>query len=317
MNNPKTIYLDASAFKESACIKKLGFLIHDGLRSKKEESWFAFGTAFHKFRADIRSRVSVNLALASAINLYSPFAEKFLDEKDFRTIPNLTKACLSYYNQVFMADLLIPLQDADKKPLLEQKFAIECWKIFPALEALCEKYNIILLLSGTIDEIGSYLDRILIVDAKTSSQFYVAEELGKYSRSVQMMFYKMMVEHQFKLKDVGAMIDGVFFTKKKDTIDIAFQRSEIHEYDDKMMSHFKRQLEDTCVELITAVSTGFWKENIIACLSSTFSSGAKVGKCPFYDVCASPDEEIREHRLKRDFKVVDYNPLKFDDMNQE
>jgi hypothetical protein len=312
---PKIIYLDATAFKEALCLRKLAYLIIEGLRPKKEESWFAFGNAIHKFVAHLRTTKDYAGALCKALDFYRPTSER-LDDKDFRTLSVLNETCILYYSKVFRNDLFQPILDTKGNTLIEQKFAFPATDIFPEIAPLCKQLNIVIMLSGTVDEIGIQggNDEITIKDIKTSTSFYVKEYFENYNLSIQMMFYIMVVEHKLKIKDLGVIIDGIFFHRNGKNININFARSETIYYSDKQKEFFKRQLKLTIDGIILAYQESLYPENYLACDREKFGSQEKVGKCQFFQLCSSTDDEIRQFRKTRDFKTIEYNPLKFDEM---
>lgn len=304
----KILYLDASAFGESGCLRKLQFIMSDGLRSKDTSSALTYGTAVHKYVAHLRTTGKHDEASMLAMNFYLPHSLK-IKEKDFRTIVHLSKTLNGYYKNVYIGDAFNSIKK-DGVAQIEQKFAFPAVDIFPELSELMNMAGIIIILCGTVDDIGVVDgNNITIKDIKTSSEFRIYEYLEGYSISTQMMFYRMVVEHILGIKNVGVMIDGIFLNSLKPT---EFMRSRIFDYSDYQMERFKNGLRITIELIIKNFTQEKWQENYALCSSQKYQANT-VGKCPFFKLCSAFDDEIMMHHIKGEFRQVAYEPLRFDE----
>jgi len=305
----KLIYLDASAFKESACLERLRYVIDEGLRAKETSSALVYGTAVHKFIAELRHTGGYSKAIQEIINYYLPFSLD-IKEKDFRTALHLASTCKGYYEKVYKGDYFLPIKK-NGIAQIEQKFAFPATDIFPQFRDKLESMKLVIILSGTVDEIGVIEnDCITIKDIKTTTQWNIAEYLETYWLSTQMLFYILIVEHLLGIKNVGAMIDTIILSGTKPT---EFYRSEVMYYSEQKRASFKRQLEDTIDGIINNVETspGLWQQNFTVCDCAKFQS-EKAGQCSYFKLCKSEDEEIKASYKKAYFNTINYNPLEFD-----
>lgn len=316
------LFLDASAFKQATCLQRLKYIIVDGLTSAEFSSPLSYGTSLHKFVAKLRSSGGdYTVALTEGIKYYSPFAT-LVNAKDFRTVPHLIVACGLYYNRIYKTDTFQTLTVNDV-PLIEQKFAFPCTEIFPELEEVCKSSGVMILLSGTSDEIGTFeAGNFCIKDIKTmaTNPYYVMKNLESYKMSIQLMFYKMIVEHLLKLPNVGAFIEAVVTDNseqgKKGSYPISFARSEVFQYSEEQMMNFKFTLLNTLQDILTSKTDNFWPMNF-QCCSNSITVREKVGQCSFFNLCATTDDDLRKHYREKEFKVREFNPLKYDEIGLE
>ncbi len=103
----------------------------------------------------------------------------------------------------------------------------------------------------------------------------------------------------FKGKDVGGFIDGVFV---KSTGEVAFQRSNIILPSDKEMVEFEDMLLQFCCNI----------EGMINEIPAPTGKLLNLCKwCPFFNYCATENEDSRAHILNANFIQREYNPLNF------
>ena len=306
MNSPKPIiYLDASAFKESGCLRRLQYVIHDGLREKSTDMALIYGSAFHKFRATLRTTGETDKSLSEAIEFYNQSTKDIvIPDSEWRTLGHLLGTCSGYAQKVYNGDIFRPLKDKNDKFFIEQKFSFTYYE-----DDFCEIH-----LCGTIDELGVLEnDQIALCDCKTSSSFYKKESyLQNYSLSSQLMWYKMVAEQCLGLTNIGAFIDGVFLDKVRPS---AFCRSELFFYSTQQMDSLKRQIDRLCLDISDSVRHGnSWEMNYTQCDCAKFNSD-KADQCRFFPLCSQADESTKEMIINSKYTKKQYNPMLFGELD--
>jgi hypothetical protein len=275
----KTIFFDASAFKDSACEQRLANIIIHGFNGKTKSPSLAYGTASHKYRATLRAKGDYLTAFMEANKYYLPISIK-LPPEEWRNLAHLTKTCAAYKSVVYEQDTLVTSQqfiNGNATKLIEQKFAIKIY----------EDEEFVLMLSGTVDEIGTIQGQDVIVDCKTSSEYFnIAAALKVYQLSTQLMFYKYIVERLGLYKDVHCYIEGWFINKSSPT---KFEKSDVFIYPSAQMTRFEEQLQETINNIISAFKVKKYRKNFLICDCSKFET-EKVGLCRFFDLCANEND---------------------------
>jgi hypothetical protein len=314
MSKPE-YYFDASANKESACRRRLFLIIVAGYREKEQSPSLSYGSACHRYVETLRKTKDHQQGIIDACKYYAPYSSQWND-KEWRTLSHLMQSCGAYKNfydsDRDLQSVSLPI-DGVETVMVEQKFKL---KIF-------ENDFFILYLSGTIDEIGLYQKhKFVIIDRKTSSYYFkIDETLKMYQQSSQMLFYKYIAELSLNLKNLEVLIEGIFINSKEKTKIV--RTPEPFEYEPWRMKFFKDQLNETIKNLIvdlTDYHMRFYGQditdkeifpmNFLACDSSRYDKD-KIGACKFFNICANSDSGIREHMIKRDFIVKQYNPMMF------
>lgn len=318
-------YLDASAYKESNCLRSLFYTIVLGLRSIEPAPALSYGSAIHKYVSVLREGKGHEQGIAEAVKYYLPYSTQWND-KEWRTLEHLIKSCAvykSFYDndsELKSVKLKVPLYDNEfniisytEKVLIEQKF---CILIF-------ENDFFKLYLCGTVDEVALYDGHeIVIVDRKTSSYYFkIDETLKMYQQSSQMLFYKYIIEKVLGLSNIRVLIEGVFLNSQQKTKIV--RTNEPFLYEPWRVEHFKNQLEATIDKVIIDLTDLHFKYmgqdiltlpifamNYLCCDSVKYDSD-RIGACKYFNLCANSDDGIREFIMKKQFKKIPYEPLKF------
>ncbi len=306
MSDKTILYLDASAFKESGCDRRLKHIIVDGLRESGSAAALMYGTAVHKFIAHLRTTTDYKEALKITVAFYAPYSLE-LEPKEWRTLEHLLITCAGYYNNVYVPDVFSAMSyrnDEGKDVfLVEQKFA------FP----VHEDDSLIVMLCGTVDEVGMYADTktVCICDRKTSSSYFkVDETLSLYRKSTQLMFYKFVIEKKIpQFKNIPVFIDGIFLASNQKP---KFARSEMFEIPREDMERFESMLYDCIARIVKNFHANSWPKNFLLC-DSTRYNGDNVGACRHFPHCSISDPELSEYIRKTKYVTKPYNPLLFDE----
>jgi len=181
-----------------------------------------------------------------------------------------------------------------------------------------EDEHIIVRLCGTIDTIGKIKNGVYCIrDFKTTSKFKVNEYLSEYKMSKQLRFYtlalKLMAEHEpdsmlgrIGATPIGTRIDAIFLKPKASENE--YHSSDVFIFKDDTIAEFRAVLNSLIRKLSYHISSNYFpREGIV---NATCKSEYK---CKFYNVCGAP-AEMQDTLLNRDFKVVHYNPLKFNEV---
>jgi hypothetical protein len=205
------------------------------------------------------------------------------------------------YNKQYKYDSLQVLRDVYGKALVEQKF------MWPYMSS--DNYEVVLC--GTIDFIGLLNgSEYVIVDHKTTAVYKQQDYLDAYLMSVQLKFYKLMIDKLCKvvstnfadrLSDCGCMINGIFISKTG----AKFARSDVFYYSDKVMLEFEQLLNDKIKELIACCEAGTFPATGMI----TDSCNSAFGKCPYFYACSMPDEDSFNDWLTNNMTQKDYNPM--------
>ena len=296
----RIIYLDASAFKESLCLKRLEYITVVGYRDIFTSPALSYGTATHKYISALRTTTKHEIGIHDASKYFLPIAATYND-KEWRNLMHLFKTCAAYHQEVYMNDRLeaIKIKEGGNF-LIEQKFSIPVY----------EDNDFIVMLSGTIDEIGMLDGEFIICDRKTSSAYFAPEAaLEVYRASTQLMFYKYIAQKILKIPNIRCYIEGIFISSAQKT---KFIHSDIFDYDDVTMSRFEQMLNDCVANIIHCHKTQSWPKNFLCCDSSKFDVD-KVGKCRFFNLCVNDrDADIFKFMEEKQFIKRPYNPLLFD-----
>jgi len=281
--------LDASLFKQSACLRKIEYITQYGYREKVLSPSLGYGSAFHEYIKVLRRTGNPALAITAAVEFFRPV------EGDWRTLTHLVDTCTSYHAKVYIRDNFRAME-FEGHPLVEQKFS------FPYYES----EHLIVNLCGTIDEIGQMENNeITICDRKTSSMYKTDEYFKAYEMSPQLKFYVMITQMKLELKQIPAFIDAVFISENRPT---QFKRSELFYYTEEQILSLRRQIDRLIKDIEDAIKTKHWQQNITQCDKETYT---KDKLCKYFRVCSIADTELREHFIERDYIQIPYDPMTF------
>jgi hypothetical protein len=308
------VMLDASAFKESACIRRLFFTTVLGYRGKINANDIEFGTAFHRFKAHWRLHGDDGLheALTIAKEYYETTPMHVKYNKKYMTSDFLWNTCLGYYMKYREDNDLEKILDDDGKPLVEIKFAFPYY-----VDDVCE-----IIMTGTKDEFGKIKNGLYCIDdVKTSSASNISEYLEPYKLSPQLLFYNWAIVKYAeahpesiyrKAVDYGicGRIDGVFLHGKDKPVE--YIRSEVFRFNAKALREFDMLVSKRTMELVACIHD--WKNNKTFPIREGMLNEAcstKFGPCKYFAACATPDDVTCDIILNSNFIRQPYNPLLF------
>lgn len=310
--------IDASAMRESGCMRRLYWTTVSGYRGKIPANDMVYGSAFHKF-AELLDRTSGNVseALIAAHKIYQP-AHYFIKEtKSYLTLDHLTKTCMDYFSKVWLRKRErndeFELLWADGQPLVEKKFC------FPYMS--CPQFD--LLMSGTMDKLGKFRGGCYgIGDYKTTMswgdtlKYFHSYRLDPQFRIYTLMLYKLAemypgsVYEEMVRGRLSFFIEGVFYSKAQPTV---FERSEVFHIKKDALDRFEQILKQRVQMLAAHILQNLNTEEQIPFEEGTLNGNCqnKFGDCKFYNVCAAPDSVAQGHLLRNQFVQRYYNPLEF------
>lgn len=305
--------LDASAFKESSCIKRTFNTVIQGYKSRVNENVIEFGVAFHKFREMIRrDSTKFGEALLAAKQYYITTPKHTKKNKEYLTPDFLWTVCNAYYTK-YLCDRFKPKKHKGEA-LLELPFS------FPYLI----EDDVEILMAGTIDEIGNYGNSQLdiIMDAKTTGIWDVKEYFRGFKLSPQMIFYRWAIRKyaesfpnswvkEMDINDVGCVIDGIFYGGKEEG-NIQLLRSNVMLFPERLVQELDQLIRVKVQELLVHVRE--WLATGKVPMKYGMLNGAcetVYGKCKFFNSCCAPDEEAEQFLLEKDYVKGFYNPLAF------
>jgi hypothetical protein len=307
MTPPKLILkVNASALKESACMRRLYWIVVSGYKEKLNKNDVEYGSAFHEFVKSMKENPGrYDLAVAAATKRFDVPME-IKPEKVYMNSTHLLQTCMSFWENWVTKDQFETVKDAQGKPLVELKFSYPYYSDDQVEVQLC----------GTIDDIckhkhGTYALR----DYKTTSVYKTDEYLSAYALSSQLMFYRMVLDYysrtyptslfaEINKKDVACMIDAVFLRGKSAPVE--FKRSEVFIFNRTQMDEFEHLVYKKVMELVAIV-----KENKLPVREGMLNGACQTvyGHCKFFGACKQPDDVSAQHMLTRFFKQEPYDPL--------
>jgi hypothetical protein len=319
-NQPTTkpiIYVDASALKESNCNRRFIYTILYGFTNKQRHQNYttAYGSAYHKalemwYSREDNSNLQAfqDKCITAAQDYYAPYAPYISTrDREWRTPTHLVRSLKEYFKTYNVdAELMIPLRG-----VLESKFALP-YKSTPL-------YDIVLC--GTIDGIFDYQGEVVFMDHKTTSSWDKEKFFEDYNISVQMMFYRHIIE-KLTGRKLKCVINGIFGKKqtqaseKAKTFDgVIFERSRKIDYEDERMEEFLSWLyEEKLIGLESWLDKNFLysKNATIEPNSITmpnFSACHPKWGCPYFNICTVIPS--LQARALAGMSREPYEPLKF------
>ena len=291
------VKIDASLIKESSCERRLWYMLCRGLRKRNSNHKMEYGTAVHKALESFYSDGEKEKAVNTAIDHY---ADILVPDKDFRDLAHLVNQLNQYFNQ----DTGLEVRK-DPDPLLEMRFA------YPYKQT----EDLDILFCGTIDFVGTYFGRPVIVDHKSTAAYSPAAYFASYKVSPQLMFYNLIWNKLFPEEAVGCMINGLFLGRSNKN---KFERSEIYEFSRDRLEKFKAYIDDMVNRLIVRLRTlkvrDKWAEGLEAedvFLSNFSCCETRFGLCSFTPLCTANSANDRESIVNMDYVNKVYDPLQF------
>ena len=288
--------IDASLIKESACERRMWYRLCRGLRKRNSNHKMEYGTAVHKALESYYSDDDKEKAIDVAIDHY---ADVLVPDKDFRDLAHL----VNLLGQYFKEDTGLTVR-RDPEPLLEMRFA------YPYLQTP----ELDVLFCGTIDFVGTYFGRPVIVDHKSTASYGIASYFASYKISPQLMFYSLMWHKLFPEDNVGCMINGLFLGRSNKN---KFERSEIFEFSKDRLDKFQAYIDDLVVRIRSKLEI-YFKEPIVGgrdgediFLSNFACCETRFGLCAFAPLCTANSAADRESIVNMDYINKVYDPLQF------
>ena len=309
MNKKLIIRIDASALKESSCMRRFYWNTIGGYRSKLNTNDIEFGSAFHEFVKVMKQQPDNYAAAVKAAQDRYKVPMEMKSQKQYMTATYLTNLCISFWQEWVAKDDFETIV-RNGNPLVELKFSYPYYAD--------DKVEV--LLCGTIDDIckhkhGTYALR----DYKTTSVYDSTQYLSAYLLSPQLMFYKMIVDYygrtypnslfgELSQKNIACFIDGVFLAgaSKPPT----FKRSDVFIFNARQMAEFEQLVHKQVMSLVEYV-----KSEVLPIREGMINGACQTvyGKCKYFNACIQSDELGTQLTLNRHFIQVEYNPLKFGD----
>lgn len=308
-----TILLNASAYKRSACMRKLFNTVIMGYRKPINNISIEWGSSFHLFKAKFRELgPSGFLEAAEAAKEYflktphySSYQTKYLENPEY-----LWSACLAYYTR-YLNDDFETVKDDKGKPLIELKTALPYY--------VDDDVEVIMM--GTIDEIGKIKSGVYCVaDVKTTSMADVEKFFTNFRMSPQLLFYGWQVMQYAKAfpdsifnkivqSGFGYFIDGVFQRGKDKPVELV--RSDVKMYSQRDIDEMDYLIKKTTMELVDAVKE--YKATGVIPLRFGMLNGACSADfgCEYLPACATDDDITYELVMEQHFTQIPYNPANF------
>jgi hypothetical protein len=293
------VKIDASLIKESACERRLWYMLFRGLRKRNSNHKMEYGTAVHKALESFYENGDKDAAINKAIDHY---ADVLVPDKDFRDLAHL----VNLLNQYFSIDTGLEVKK-DPDPVLEMRFAYP-YKQTPKLD---------ILFCGTIDFVGTYYGRPVIVDHKSTAAYNTAAYFASYKVSPQLMFYNLIWNTLFPDDYIGCMINGIFLARSNKN---KFERSEIFEFSKDRLAKFRDYVDDLVDRIIFKFDDYVDNVNMIgeqeAEAEKIFYSNfacceTRFGLCSFTPLCTANSVQDRESIVNMDYTRKVYDPLQF------
>lgn len=316
------IRLDASALKDSHCIRKLWLRTVCGYRGKGLSNNIHYGSCFHKYAEMIEQGVDKSEAMLASQAMYAGETIEYSSKNEYLEIGHLTRTNLAYSkerteNQSFTSRDIVK-SPIDGSPCVECKFSLPIY--------VDETHEV--LMQGTIDAITKIKSGCLCIeDFKTTQNKDPAPFFKGHRMSPQFLTYTWAIK-QLSLAypdgmwakllannpQVGTRIQGVFLDPKKSTSFVAsevffFTDQELRQYETHLMPLVQRLIKKHVAEQSGAMDMPPPEGMFNDTCKSSFGS-----YCPYFDMCnAYPrigyDASIA--MLDRHMKKVAYEPLNF------
>lgn len=209
-----------STFTE--CKRKFMYMNLRGLVPKLGDKYLDFGSAFHSAREHMKKGVPLDEAINIALAQY---AESGCSKMPPRSMKDLEQAVRVWHRAYGDGrDEYHPLVSPTEGPAIEKPFALGPYSCTDKVEVL---------LCGKIDELAVDMrtERIIIIDAKTTSSKNYAEYQDGYAYSPQMHIYSWAVRTVAGLDYYpSVLIDGVFLDKTGPFVYRSQRPLEIRDY---------------------------------------------------------------------------------------
>lgn len=276
------------------CQQKFYKMNRCGLVPKVDNIYLAFGTAFHTARAMMKQGIDLQPATIAACEYYS---KTTCTKKPPRAMQDLVDACFAWHRAyVAIPDRYKPIQSTEGEPCVEKEFFIAPFVSTAETDvALC----------GKTDELAIDPDngRIIILDAKTTSNKYYTNYQSSYENSPQMHIYSWAVKQVAQLDYYpDILIDGVFLSKEEKSF--VYRAPSPLSVSPLMVERIMDTVRNAATEIARRLDTNTpFDYEFNACTG-------KYSECEFINVCPHGDA-AQTMLIKTMFNVRDYNPATF------
>lgn len=308
MSDKLIIRLSQSALSTSGCILNFYRTVIEGYKKTPKAS-IVYGSAVHKF-FDVMFKTDSNLVMAVSASKKTFAIEKEFEEKKpwLSEERHMLSTCSRVWADYISEDSSYEVIKINDIPCSEFNFSIKYY----------EDDYIIVYLEGTLDNLGQIKGGCYAIrDFKTTGAWNSKEYFKRYELSKQLMFYCMICKMYAETEPestlgkigatkMGAFITGIFIKEKHDEIEVI--KSDVFSYSDKQLADFRRSVDWFIGKISRYIQMNECnqKEGI---LNGTCER--KWGYCDYFNICKT-NEQVGQLILKRDFKVVPFNPLAYE-----
>lgn len=343
--SPKFIVrLDASLMSQSGCRLRTYLKLFEQLNTQQVSNEIQFGTAFHYFAAEVkRNGGNFGKAFNGAKEIHARPCSITPKKEYLQEVSFLTKVCDDWYEWheekdsfeiLFLEETCAHCQgsgtiDIDnelspvkcgycnssgkvKKYLVEQTFSIKIY----------EDDDVIVLLVGTIDKIGKFKNGCYgIGDYKTTAVRDPISYFRPYALSCQLRTYIYAVKKHAELypdsiwaemakTPLVAFIEGIFYKPPSPQHKITeIVRSDCFQFKDWDMKDYEAMLQFKVAEVVHLYY--MWRNNTVPMREGimTGTCGLYNGSCMYFNLCAAPNDNIREQLVNKNYTKKEYDPL--------
>lgn len=307
MSEKRIIKLDASALKESSCMRRLYWNVVEGWREATPNNDTEFGSAVHEYIKVMRLNPGrFDLATQAANERYS-VPMRIKAKKQYMTKEYLILVCQSLW-LTYLSNDLFETVIVDGKPLVELKFS---WPFY-------SDDDLEIILCGTIDDVckhkyGTYAIR----DYKTTSVGESDTYLHGYYLSAQLLFYRLIIRYHalrypdsiwgtLERQNTHCFIDGIFLRGASKPAE--FIRSDIFSFDQAQLDEFEKLVKLATTELVYYLKQGTVPDRQ-GMLNDSCTT--KFGPCKYFNACKQPSLNAAQRILANTYIQKPYDPLNF------
>lgn len=302
MTDKRIILLDPSTLANADCMRKIQLGNRQGLQPKLGSDPLDFGQALHRGIADYRTdfflRGPTHVNSEKSIAVATDYYDKCLCAKEPpRTRDTLALALTFYFEKVIPRDQFVPLMTPDKT-----KLALE----IPFKIPLFSNATTDVLLSGVLDGVGHYGQRMVMFDTKHSATFDIKKHLQEQITRPQFQYYAEAMHYLgYGMGDgkyLPIVIDGVYLGNGDD---IRFARSEVYQIPTFLIERSMIQARHIAQQMAELEDKDEWPHNFNACQG-------RYRMCEFNTLCSIPTSSQAIPR-RICYKERVYDPTTFGD----
>lgn len=308
----KIILLNASALRISSCKRRLHYVVIEGYKRNLNSVSIEFGSGFHLCPKEVYQTGDFGKGFQNALSYFRTTSYEPDTKKKYLNEFMLGKVCTDWFSSdLHTNDSFEILRDKNNKALVEVPFYIPFYA----------GINVEVVLVGTIDKIVVHRISKLICegDFKTTTSWDAFAYMRGWILNTQRYFYNIALRklvdsstpqsilYQYRSKDVGSFIDGIFVKSNGET---ECKRSEVMVFNEQQRNEYEFMLKELCIWMDNYYTL---PSNIVpmreGLLNDSCSENKYGAKCDFFDACACNDSVASDHVLRRNFVKKEYNPL--------